>query len=379
MKIATIKGIEIKLHLSTLVIVGLVGFYAGLQYYQLTLNLNWFILTVVGLITGVIMLLSILIHELMHSLVAQRHGLKVSEIEFYMFGGVSNIEEEPRTPSSEIIISAVGPLSSLIIGAAFLAAYFLPLQVFNIPLPPELIVVLSYTGFSNVILAGFNAIPAFPLDGGRILRAYLWRKRNNLISATRTASKVGNYFGLALIGFGFLEIIFFLTLGGFWLIIIGMFLRSSANKAFQMTLYEVKLSKLGAREVMRPPQNLIPNDISVEKAIREYFMKYKSSYFPVSNDNKKIIGLLTLNELRNIPRNRRREYIVEYAMKRISTFPSIKEDETGKEAFKKLNQEEIEPKIVVVKDPNDNIQGFIGEKEISSALQISDLIFEDFS
>lgn len=378
MKITTIKGIEIKLHLSTLVIIGLVGFYAAQQYLILTSNLNWFILIIIGLITGIIMLISILIHELMHSLVAQKQGLNVSEIEFYMFGGVSNIEEEPKTPSSEIMISAVGPLSSLVIGTAFLAFYFIPLQL-GVYLSPELLVILSYIGFSNIVLAGFNAIPAFPLDGGRILRSYLWRKRNNLVSATRTASKVGNYFGIGLIGFGFFEIIFTFSLGGFWLVIIGMFLRSSATRALQMTLYEVKLSKLGVREIMRKPQNAIKNDISIEEAIKEFFIPYKSSYFPVVKSGEKIIGILSIKEIRDIPMSQRSEHIVEYAMKRISKFPSVNETDSAKEAFKKLNQEDIEPKIVIVKDESDNTQGFIGEKEISSALQISDLVFGDLS
>ncbi|MEJ2252604.1 MAG: site-2 protease family protein, partial [Candidatus Lokiarchaeota archaeon] len=163
MKIAKIKGIDIKLHLSTLIIVALVGFYAGSEYYILTKSLDWLILIVIGLITGVIMLASIVIHELMHSIVAQRQGLKVSEIVLYMFGGVSNIEEEPKTPGSEIMISAVGPLSSLVIGAIFITLYYIPIRFFNIALSPGLIVILSYTGFSNLLLAGFNAIPAFPL------------------------------------------------------------------------------------------------------------------------------------------------------------------------------------------------------------------------
>ncbi|MEJ2252023.1 MAG: site-2 protease family protein [Candidatus Lokiarchaeota archaeon] len=386
MKIAKIKGIDIKLHLSTLIIVALVGFYAGSEYYSLAYShsllvlniIDWLILIVIGLITGVIMLASIVIHELMHSIVAQRQGLKVSEIVLYMFGGVSNIEEEPKTPGSEIMISAVGPLSSLVIGAVFITLYYIPIRFFNIALSPGLIVILSYTGFSNLLLAGFNAIPAFPLDGGRILRAYLWKRRNNLISATRTASKFGNYFGIALIVIGFIEIIFTLNLGGIWFIIIGIFLRSSSKQAFEMTLYEVKLSKLGAREIMIKPQRLIPNKITVEEAIREYFMPFKSSYFPVSKDNDKIIGILRINDVRNIPAEQRYELIVEYVMKRISKFPSINTNDTAKDAFNKINREEIEPKIIVVKDNNDNVQGFIGEKEIVSALQVSDLVFGDY-
>lgn len=130
-------------------------------------------LIIVGVLNGILMLFSVLVHELMHSFVAQKYGLKVSEINFYIFGGVSNIEEEPRSPKSETYISLVGPLSSLGIGGLCLAFLFMLQTLFNISLPSILFVTLLYMGYTNLALGSFNLLPAFPMDGDRALSAYL--------------------------------------------------------------------------------------------------------------------------------------------------------------------------------------------------------------
>ena len=194
MRIGTIKGIKIKLHFSTLFIVGLVGFYSAILYIDLARQANHEVilleLVLVFLLNGILILLSILIHELSHSLMALRYGLKVSEIELYLFGGVSKMEEEPKTPKSELLISIIGPISSFVFGASFLVLFFLT----PIPLPAWLLVTLFYSGITNIGLGIFNLLPAFPMDGGRVLRAFLWNRRKNLLSATKTASKVERFF-----------------------------------------------------------------------------------------------------------------------------------------------------------------------------------------
>lgn len=373
MRIGTVKGIEIKLHLSTLVIVGLVGFYAAQLYFSLTGVFDIVSMVIVGLINGFIILGSVIAHELLHSIVSLRHGLNVSEIELYMFGGVSNIEEEPKTPRSETIISAAGPAASLLIGIVFLALYYIPTLVFGITLPPILAVTFWYSGLSNTGLGLFNLIPAFPMDGGRVLRAFLWKRRDNLLSATETASKIGYYFGWAMVGFGFIEIIFLGTLGGFWFIILGFFLSNSSRNAYQQTVYEFKLSKISAGEILTKPEQKIPFDIKIKDAVQDYFMNYRKSYFPVEKDGE-IVGVVTIDSLKNIPPNQRAELIIGKAMKDIKKFPNIKSEETAKEAFTKIQREEVEPRIIIVKD-NGTVAGFITKDEIQSAIRLSDLLF----
>jgi Zn-dependent protease len=390
MKIGTVKGIDIKLHLSTLIIVGLVGFYAAQIYYGITGNFDIAAFIIVGLINGFIILGSIIAHELMHSIVSLRHDLKVSEIELYMFGGVSNIEEEPKTPKSEMKISIVGPLISLLIGGIFLAIYYIAIFGFGAALPllsilnvgsasakgPVLAILgitLWYSGISNVGLGIFNMIPAFPMDGGRVLRAFLWKRRDDLLSATETASKIGYYFGWGMVVFGFFEIIFLPGISGFWFIILGFFLSNSSRQAFKQTEYEFKLSKISAQEIQKHPSKQIPIDIKISDAIKKYFMSYRKSYFPVSKEGE-IVGMITINNIKRLPLKERYNLTVGDIMKNISEFPSIQIIETGKQAFNKLQQEEKEPKIVVVKE-NEHVSGFITQDEIESAIRLSSLLF----
>jgi len=374
MYIGTVKGIEIELHLSTLLIVGLVGFYAAQLYYSFTGVFDIISMIIVGLINGLIILGSIIAHELLHSIVSLRHGLNVSKIELYMFGGVSNIEEEPKTPRSETIISGAGPAASLLIGIIFLTLYFIPTLGFGFSLPPILGVTLWYSGISNTGLGIFNLIPAFPMDGGRVLRAYLWKRRDDLLSATETASKVGYYFGWAMVAYGFIEIIFLPGLfGGFWFIILGFFLSNSSRNAYQQTVYEYKLSKISAGEILTQISETIPFDIKIKDAIQKYFMNYRKSFFAVEKDGE-IVGIITIDSIKNIPPNQRPDLIVGKAMKEINNFPNIGESETAKKAFNKIQTEEQKPKIIIVKD-NGNVSGFITENEIRSAIRLSDLLF----
>ena len=367
-KIAKIKGIEIKLHLSTLLIIGLVGFYATSFYVSLFPQASLIELIIIGLVNGLIILLSILIHEISHSLVAQKYGLGVSEIELYLFGGVSKIEEEPKTPKSEIIIAIVGPLSSLLIGGSMFLVLFLPLHLNTI-----ISITLFYSGISNIGLGIFNLLPAFPIDGGRVLRALLWRRRKNLISATRSASKMGVFFGYGLMAYGVLQIFTFGLIGGLWLIIIGSYLKNSARQSYVQILNDVTLSKLSVREILSLPKLRIPFNTSISDAIKEYFIPYNKSYFPVIRGNE-IIGIVHSSDIQKISKMRRSEYIVGYIMRRLSEFNLIDDDRNGKDAMLKLSKLDSDPRILIVKDKkNNNLIGFLGEDEIISSLKINSL------
>ncbi|MFX0023296.1 MAG: M50 family metallopeptidase [Candidatus Hermodarchaeota archaeon] len=317
-----------------------------------------------GLVGGLILLLSILVHELSHSLVAQKYGLKVSEIELYLFGGVSKIEEEPKTPKSEIIISIVGPLSSLLMGAGFLFFVYLPIN-----LHPILAVTLFYSGISNIGLSIFNLIPAFPIDGGRVLRAILWKRRKNLLSATKSASKVGVIVGYSMMAYGFLQILTSGILNGFWLILIGNFLTSSARNAYNQMRNEIILSNINVKDMLSTPNLAIPFNIPVDIALRDYFYPYKKSYFPV-NQGFDIVGMVHIRDIKKIPINKRVEISVGNIMKKISEFPSIDDKKSGKIAFQRLSMITEDPVLLVVKDSeSERFIGFIGKSELISSLE----------
>ncbi|MBD3342809.1 MAG: CBS domain-containing protein [Candidatus Lokiarchaeota archaeon] len=369
MKLGTIKGIGIKLHISTLLIVGLVGFYAATFYSSFVENVSLIELIAVGIINGFIILFSILIHELSHSLMAQRYGLKVSEIELYLFGGVSKIEEEPRTPKSEFIISFVGPLSSILLGLIFLGTLFFSPFTYA----PWISITLLYSGISNIGLGIFNLLPAFPMDGGRVLRAYLWNRKKDLLSATKTASRIGSFIGYGLMFLGFLQILFLGVLGGFWLILIGSFLSSSAKKSYIQTVNDVALSKISVKDLISIPKVTIPYETLVSEALKDYFMVYRESYFPVIRRNE-IVGIVYLNDLLNIPPEDRQFIILGYVMRKASDFPAIRREDNAKDVVREFQHIDSKPHMVVVREHEDEeVIGFIGENELNSALRFLNL------
>lgn len=369
MRIVRIKGIEIKLHLSTLFIVGLVGFYAAAFYINIVSTPSLIELFLVGITSGIIIIVSILLHELAHSLVAQKYGLIVTEIELYIFGGVSKIEKEPETPKSEIIIAAVGPLSSLVIGFVFLLIIFLSSST----LPAIIFVSLFYTGISNISLGLFNLIPAFPIDGGRILRAFLWYRKRDILSATKIASRVGSYLAYGLMAYGFLQIILFGFITGFWLVIIGSYLNRQTKQSYIQVKNMAALSTIYAKEMISVPQIKIPFEVLISDAVSNYFMVYKKSYFSVIQRDK-IVGIIHMNDIKKIPNEQREEFIVGYAMRKASGFPTIDEKESGNEVMKKLVRIKEKPQLVVVRGKNDDfILGFIGEDELVSTIKFCQL------
>lgn len=358
--------------MSTLLIIALVGFYSISFYLSIVPSGSLIDLIIVGLINGIILLLSILIHELSHSIVAQKYGLEVKEIELYLFGGVSKIEEEPRTPKSEMVISIVGPLSSIIIGIGLLS-----LLVLLQNLPTIILVTLLYSGISNVGLGIFNLIPAFPIDGGRVLRAFLWKRRKNLLSATKSASKVGSFFGYALIAYGFLQILTIGVFSGMWLVFIGSFLNSSAKQAYFQTRNDVILSNITVKDMLSVPNLGIPFNVKLNEALRDFFIPHKKSYFPVIRTHD-IVGIISIENIKKVPIWQRSELTVRDIMNKLSEIPSIDELASGKEALKKLNKLKESPKLLIVKENNSEVLlGFIGKNELISSLEFWSLNLEN--
>ncbi|MFX1497610.1 MAG: site-2 protease family protein [Promethearchaeota archaeon] len=369
MKVAKIKGIVISLHISTLLIIGLVGFYAADEYATLAPGSSIIQLIIVGLINGIIILFSILIHELTHSLIAQRYGLKVSEIELYLFGGVSKIEQEPTTPKSELIISFFGPISSLVLGGIFLGTLFLTTSLLSLTLPLIVSVTLLYSGITNVGLGIFNLLPAYPMDGGRVLRAILWKSRHDILSATKTAARVGTYLAYSLMGIGFLLMLMINFFSGLWLIIIASFLNNQSRHAYLQTFNEIALSKLSARELVTISEIAVPFNTILSEVISNYFMMYKKTYFPVIQGGE-VVGIIHIEDVKRVPLNQRHEIIAGYVMKRINYFPIISSSANGKEAITQLIKMKNRPHLVAVKDETTNqVIGFIGEEDIVSSLQ----------
>ncbi|MDE2582644.1 MAG: site-2 protease family protein [Rhodospirillales bacterium] len=237
---------------------------------------------------------SIVFHETAHSVVARRYGIPIRGITLFIFGGVAEMEEEPSSARGELLMAAAGPAASLVLGAALLAAA-------SATAPPPAAAVLGYLGFINWVLALFNLVPAFPLDGGRMLRAALWLWRGDLLQATRIAATCGRGFGLLLVVFGLFRVLNGDVVGGAWSFLIGMFLRAAAIESYRHTLAGRLLAGVTVGQIMTPDPVAVPADIPVARFVDEYVYRHHHHWFPVVRDGA-LLGTVGTREIATVDR-----------------------------------------------------------------------------
>ena len=242
--------------------------------------------------------ISIIFHEFCHSIVARQYGMQMNGITLFIFGGVAEMESDPQSPSAEFLMAVAGPVSSIFLGVVF---YLIFIAGRNIGWSKPLNGVLEYLMIINFVLAGFNLIPAFPLDGGRVLRSILWGIKKNLQWATHIASYIGSAFGIFLIIFGVFNFITGNFVGGIWFLLIGLFIRSASNMSYKRLLMQ---NTLGGEEIQRfmktDPVTVSPS-ISVEQLVNDYFYKYHYKMFPVTNGDG-LMGCITSKQVRELPK-----------------------------------------------------------------------------
>ncbi|WP_138381143.1 site-2 protease family protein [Luteithermobacter gelatinilyticus] len=241
---------------------------------------------------------SIVFHEFSHSLVARHYGLPISGITLFIFGGVAEMEEEPENPKVEFLMAAAGPLASFFLAALFwLTARFLESQSFGIGVAA----VASYLALINAIVAVFNLIPGFPLDGGRMLRAVLWYWKDDLRWGTRIATGVGDAFGLVLIILGVISIFTGNFIGGMWWFLIGLFLRGAAAASYNQLQVRRLLQGEPIARFMTRNVVVAPPHISLHELIEDYIYAYHYDMFPVVEQDR-LIGYVTARDLKETPR-----------------------------------------------------------------------------
>lgn len=253
---------------------------------------------VMGIAGAVGLFLSIVFHELWHSLVARRFGLNMRGITLFLFGGVSEMADEPPGPKAEFFLAVAGPLSSLVLAVIFIAAGVVVRA--GGPVTPTN-AVLSYLGYLNVVLAVFNLIPAFPLDGGRVLRAVLWGLWHDLQRATRTAASIGAGLGAGLMFLGVVQFFLSQPIGGIWTFIIGMFVRSAARSSYGQLVVRQALEGARVRQFMVKDAVAVQPDTTVETLVDDFIYKYHFKMFPVV-DGGRLIGCVTINQVKTLAR-----------------------------------------------------------------------------
>jgi len=308
-RIGKIAGIDIDINVSWIIILVLLTVSLAIGWFP-RLYPGWSTATywLIAFLSSLLLFVSVLLHELAHSLVARRRGLPVKSITLFIFGGVSNIEREPTSPGIEFQMAVVGPLTSLLIGViCFLLQ--LPLQGSNSPLEG----ILFYLAVTNILLGVFNLIPGFPLDGGRVLRSIVWRLTGNMRQATRVASLTGQVIAYLFILLGIWLFFAGSILDGLWLGFIGWFLLSAAQSANAQVMLTSVLRGVTVGEVMNPKPTTVPANISLQHLVDAYFLPGGLRYALVMQADH-LVGLMTLSDIRHIPREQWGQVPVSNAM-----------------------------------------------------------------
>jgi Zn-dependent protease len=398
LQIAKVKGIPIKLHFTLAIVFALIAWtlavsYMPLFYPGLPQSAYW----TMGILGAIILLVSVLLHELSHSIVAERYGYKVRQIILFVFGGVSDIRDEPKEEyKKEFTIAIVGPISSFALAGVFAVAWFVLVQVgtntttatsqVNTPLfalpqsqqqeqgqtspPPagtsdQRVIgsiaqgIMRYGIIVNILLGGFNLLPAFPLDGGRVLRAGLMRWRRNYHDATKTAVKVGVGISYGLMAFAFLTIFTGSFTGGIWLILIAWFLQSGAQSYLQQHEITAALSGVRLYQIMNTQFIAVTPRMSIKEVLEDYFNIYRKSEFPVAekevddrgNNRYYLVGSITAKDAMNVSDKNRESVKVEEIMIQKENLVIMGPDRTADIALNTI-LEENKSRIYVCENPS---------------------------
>jgi Zn-dependent protease len=309
-QIGRLFGIPLRVHLSWLIVFGLISWSLAAGYFPAQLpDLPVWSYWVKAIVAAAMFFFSIILHELGHSLVARRHGIGIASITLFVFGGVSQMKEEPRQARQELQIAIVGPIISLALAGLFGVLAALATTQAQ---PTTLSAVLTYLAVVNLLVAVFNMLPAFPLDGGRVLRAILWARSGDLMRATSTAARVGRVLALGLIALGAIRL-FGGNFLGVWLMLIGWFIMQAGSAGLAQASLRQALGGLRVGDAMTTEVKTVPADATLRDLIEEYFVRYTHGGYPVVR-NGRVVGLVTLHELRNTPVEGRASRLVERVM-----------------------------------------------------------------
>jgi Zn-dependent protease/CBS domain-containing protein len=382
LRIGRLFGINIYVDWSWLLIFLLVTWNLATEFAQVHPTwgpgLNWG----VAVVAALLFFASVLAHELAHAIAAQAQGISVRHIMLFLFGGVANLQQEPRSPRAEFVMAIVGPITSIVIGGICLlaAGVFarLPADATTNPglalaaLNP-LTTLLLWLGSINILLGIFNLLPGFPLDGGRVLRAILWGATGNFRTATRWAAGVGQVFAWLLIFSGIamifgVEIPFFGSglVSGLWLAFIGWFLSNAAMQSYQQVVIHDMLEGVPAMRLMRANVPAVPPHISVGDLVYRYVMGTDEQAFPVLDGNR-LVGLVTLEDIRKVPREAWDTTTAGEIMTPADQLAVVRPQDDAATALDRLTERDVRQVPVI---SNGRLMGLVRRRDIMRWLQL---------
>jgi Zn-dependent protease/predicted transcriptional regulator len=362
MRVLSVAGIPINVHMSWLVVYALITWTLAVGYFPRTLpGLSPVDAWLSGLAAALLLFVSVLLHELSHAFAARVHGLSVSGITLHVFGGVSQLDEEPASARAEFLIAGVGPLSSFAIAGVLWGVRAAGVVTGGVPSA-----ILDYLIFINTALGVFNLVPGFPLDGGRILRAALWKWKGSLRPATLIASRVGGAVAVILMMWGFLQVMTGAFIGGVWMILIGLFLRGAADASYAQLELKETLGRLHVDDIMvRNPVTVGANDPVA--ALVDLLWAHHFTSFPVVDDAGRAAGIAGLQHVQPVPREHWEHTLVRDVMQPLSPELSVERGDTAYRAFEKASRNGLRRLVVV---DGERLVGYLSLKDIAHVLAL---------
>jgi len=353
-KIGRLFGIEIAIHPSWFLVLAFFTYTLARGFFPRAYP-GWSPVAVwtTAAVATLLLFASVLAHEFGHSLVARSQGIPVRRITLFILGGVAQLSREPETPGREAWMAIAGPLVSVAIGAGTLAAAYV------LPGPQQVVAVLGYLGVTNLALVAFNLLPGFPMDGGRVLRALLWRISHDVVRATRQAAVVGQVFAWAFIALGVVQILLAGSLGGIWLLFVGWLLIQASRQAARQTEMDYLLTGVSAARLMTAPESWISPYTTLDWAAKDRLRDWDTRCLPVAAEDPEAEygGLMCARDLQRAARERYDRDRVRDVMTPALKVPAVSPETQATEVLRLLREGETDRAVVV--DGSGRLLGFI--------------------
>jgi len=362
LRFGRVAGIEVGAHWTWLLVAALVVFsLAAGVFPNSNPGLGGATYTLMAVVAAALFFASLLAHELGHALQARRDGVPVEGVTLWALGGVARFTGQLPSAGAELRIALAGPVVSLVIGVACVVVADLA------PLPAVVDGVLSWLGYINLLLLAFNLLPAFPLDGGRVLRALLWRSSGSLPRATEWAAAAGRGFGVALIAVGFVLAVFVGALSGLWLGLVGFFLLEAAGAELAMVRTQHALHGLRVADVMVADPVRVPADLPLDRFVDEVFLAHRHTAYPVQQGDD-VTGLVSFRDVLAVPRDQWAELRVADRMRPLDRALVVDVDRALADVVAELAQDPLHRALV--RRPG----GAMGLLSVTDAARVVDLL-----
>jgi Zn-dependent protease/predicted transcriptional regulator len=363
--LGNVFGIKVGLHYSWLIIAFLISLSLGSNFAATNPEWGPGIIWATAIATALLFFVTIVVHELSHAIVAKSNGLPVRSITLFALGGVAEIEKEAADARTEFWLGIVGPITSFVIGTICLAVlYSFGWKPPHFPGTP-LLAMLMWIGYINIMLAVFNMVPGFPLDGGRVLRAIVWWITGDASRATKISAKLGQLVAFGFIILGIYRFFNGAGIGGLWIAFIGWFLLSASRESYAQVAITESLKGLRVRDVMSSDYSTVDSHANLQTLVDEHFLRMGRRCFFV-NENGKVVGLITPHEVREVERQRWPFKTVDEVMRPLDQLQTISADTPVQKALEIMGSEDLNQLPVV---EGNEVLGILTRSHILQLLQ----------